>query len=66
MNESLLFDKIQGPSRTLSIKLDCNTLAKIDYLIKHYKFRSRSEFIRNAIMYKINQLEKDCRYSQVL
>jgi metal-responsive CopG/Arc/MetJ family transcriptional regulator len=66
VNKSLLSDKIQGPSRTLSIKLDCNTLTKIDYLIKYYKFRSRSEFIRNAIMYKINQLNKDSKYSQVL
>jgi len=43
-------------SRTLSVKLDIMLLAKMDYLIKHYKFPSRSDFIRNAIMFKINQL----------
>jgi len=43
-------------SRTLSVKLDVTLLAKMDYLIKHYKFPSRSDFIRNAIMFKVNQL----------
>ncbi len=46
----------QNSSRTLSIKLDYNTLAKIDYISKCYKFSSRSDFIRKAIIYKINQI----------
>ncbi|MEM0453639.1 MAG: ribbon-helix-helix domain-containing protein [Sulfolobales archaeon] len=45
-------------SRTLSIKLEYNTLAKIDYLLKHCKFPNRSDFIRKAIMYKINQVRR--------
>ncbi len=45
-------------SRTLSIKLDFNTLAKIDFLVRRYKFSSRSDFIRNAIIYKLNKLKE--------
>ncbi|MCS7108764.1 MAG: ribbon-helix-helix domain-containing protein [Sulfolobales archaeon] len=58
LSDDLNDDAIQSNSRTLSIKLEYNTLAKIDYLLRHYKFPSRSAFIRNAIMYKINQLQK--------
>ena len=42
--------------RTLSIKLDVNTLAKINYLVRTYGFRSRSEFVREAIKFKLSRL----------
>lgn len=45
-------------SKTLSIKLDFNTLAKIDFLVKRYKFSSRSDFVRSAIMYKLNKIKE--------
>ncbi len=63
MNSEELLGDLNGgeasrSTRTISVKLEYNTIAKIDYVLKHYKFSSRSDFIRKAIMYKINQIRK--------
>lgn len=56
--DNLNDEEIKSNSRTLSVKLEYSTIAKIDYILKYYKFSSRSDFIRKAIMYKINQIRK--------
>ncbi|MEM0361243.1 MAG: ribbon-helix-helix domain-containing protein [Sulfolobales archaeon] len=53
-------DEPRSSPKTLSIKLDYDTLAKIDYIIlkRRCEFASRSDFIRKAIIFKISQMRK--------
>lgn len=55
------FDDVSHTSsKTLSIKLEYDTLAKIDYIIfkRRCEFANRSDFIRKAIMFKISQIRR--------
>ncbi len=39
----------------ISLKLDMMLLKKIEYLVSRGYFRSKSEFIREAILYKLTK-----------
>lgn len=56
MEKDLELQDLGVLSRTLSIKIDYRTLIKMEYLMKYYKFDSRSDFVRRAIIFKISKL----------
>lgn len=59
MEKDLELQGLGTLSRTLSIKIDYRTLIKMEYLMKYYKFDSRSDFVRKAIMFKISKLRSE-------
>lgn len=59
MEKGLDLQHLGALSRTLSIKIDYRTLIKMEYLMKHYRFDSRSDFVRRAIMFKISKLRSE-------
>ncbi len=42
----------------ISLKLDSAMLAEIDRKLSRYRYSTRTEFIRDAIRYKLSELEK--------
>ncbi len=42
----------------ISLKLDSSILSEIDRKLSRYRYSTRTEFIRDAIRYKLSELEK--------
>ncbi len=58
-NHSSEFDiLVVPPTKVVSIKLDVATIEMLDEIWQRYGFRSRSDFIRTAIIFFITVLEK--------
>jgi metal-responsive CopG/Arc/MetJ family transcriptional regulator len=44
---------------TISLKMEGKLLHEIDSMIRDYRYSTRTEFIRDAIRTKLNELEKE-------
>jgi metal-responsive CopG/Arc/MetJ family transcriptional regulator len=51
---------------TISLKMEGKLLRDIDFLIKDYRYSTRTEFIRDAIRAKLNELDKEEAIKQLV